>query len=334
MSSTRASGPPSRSSAATPASPSTASTASAATTPTTPSRWVTTRTGSRRSSSSRIPTTSTPPASSPIRPKAGTCTTRSSSPSPSARAATNIAVADAPACVYGYAVSLDMTRRDLQAEAKKLARPWEVAKAFERSAPIGPIVPAAEAGRLDRGPVTLAVNGAVRQAGDLDQMIWKVPEMIAHLSRFFVLAPGDVILTGTPAGVGAVVPRRRDGGEDHHPPAPRRHRRLSSRRPVRRCGSTSPSPTSSPFTRAATAPPRCPAGRARPRRSGSPPTRSSPAARRSSTTPISRPPTDRRCGRPSRPAASAASPCCSATGTPTMSPATPPSPTARSSPIR
>ena len=118
----------------------------------------------------------------------------------------NIAAADAPACVYGYAVSLDMTRRDLQAEAKKLARPWEVAKAFERSAPIGPIVPAAEAGRLDRGPVTLAVNGAVRQAGDLDQMICKVPEIIAHLSRFFVLAPGDVILTGTPAGVGAVVP--------------------------------------------------------------------------------------------------------------------------------
>ena len=111
----------------------------------------------------------------------------------------------AAACVYGYAVSLDMTRRDLQAEAKKLARPWEVAKAFERSAPIGPIVPVADSGPLDRGPVTLAVNGTVRQAGDLDQMIWKVPEMIAHLSRFFTLAPGDVILTGTPAGVGAVV---------------------------------------------------------------------------------------------------------------------------------
>jgi fumarylpyruvate hydrolase len=117
-----------------------------------------------------------------------------------------IPVAEAPACVYGYAVSLDMTRRDLQAEAKKLARPWEIAKAFERSAPIGPIVPAADTGPLDRGPVTLAVSGTVRQAGDLAQMIWTVPEIIAHLSRFFTLAPGDVILTGTPAGVGAVVP--------------------------------------------------------------------------------------------------------------------------------
>ncbi len=117
----------------------------------------------------------------------------------------DLAVADAAACVYGYAVALDMTRRDLQAEAKRLARPWEIAKAFERSAPIGPIVPAADTGPLDRGGVTLAVNGAVRQSGDLDQMIWKVPEMIAHLSRFFTLVPGDVILTGTPAGVGAVV---------------------------------------------------------------------------------------------------------------------------------
>jgi fumarylpyruvate hydrolase len=113
---------------------------------------------------------------------------------------------DAAACVYGYAIALDMTRRDLQGEAKRLGRPWEIGKAFERSAPVGPIVPAEEAGHVDRGPVTLAVNGMVRQAGDLDQMIWKVPEMIAHLSRFFVLAPGDVILTGTPAGVGPVVP--------------------------------------------------------------------------------------------------------------------------------
>lgn len=117
-----------------------------------------------------------------------------------------IPVTEAADCVYGYAVSLDMTRRDLQAEAKKLARPWDIAKAFERSAPIGQLVPAGEAGPLDRGPITLSVNGELRQAGDLDQMIWKVPEMIAHLSRYFTLAPGDVILTGTPAGVGAVVP--------------------------------------------------------------------------------------------------------------------------------
>jgi fumarylpyruvate hydrolase len=113
-------------------------------------------------------------------------------------------VAEAPGCVWGYAVALDMTRRDLQAVAKKLARPWEVAKAFARSAPIGPAVPAAEAGDLRAGPVTLAVNGEVRQAGDLAQMIWSVPEIIAELSRFFELAPGDVILTGTPAGVGAI----------------------------------------------------------------------------------------------------------------------------------
>jgi fumarylpyruvate hydrolase len=122
------------------------------------------------------------------------------------RGGENLGLDEAAACVYGYAVSLDMTRRDLQAEAKKLARPWEIAKAFERSAPVGPIVPAADAGPLDRGAVTLTVNGEVRQKGDLAQMIWKVPEMIAHLSRFFTLAPGDVILTGTPAGVGAVVP--------------------------------------------------------------------------------------------------------------------------------
>ncbi len=107
--------------------------------------------------------------------------------------------------VYGYAVALDMTRRDLQDEAKRLARPWEIAKSFERSAPIGPLVPAADFGHPDRGAVTLAVNGAVRQRGDLEQMIWKVPEMIAYLSAYFDLAAGDVILSGTPSGVGPVV---------------------------------------------------------------------------------------------------------------------------------
>ena len=99
-----------------------------------------------------------------------------------------------------------MTRRDLQGEAKKLGRPWEIGKAFERSAPIGALVPAAEVGHPTSGAVTLAVNGEERQAGDLDQMIWKVPEMIAYLSEYFELAGGDVILSGTPAGVGAVVP--------------------------------------------------------------------------------------------------------------------------------
>lgn len=107
--------------------------------------------------------------------------------------------------VWGYAVALDMTRRDLQAAAKEAGRPWEVGKAFERSAPIGPLVPAARIGHPARGRIELRVNGTLRQEGDLDQMIWTVPEIIAALSRFFALAPGDVILSGTPAGVGAVA---------------------------------------------------------------------------------------------------------------------------------
>lgn len=106
--------------------------------------------------------------------------------------------------VFGYAVGLDMTRRDLQGEAKKLGRPWEVGKAFEHSAPTGPIVPASEIGHPTKGRVWLDVNGERKQTGDLEQMIWKVPEMIAFLSGLFVLAPGDLIMSGTPAGVGAV----------------------------------------------------------------------------------------------------------------------------------
>jgi fumarylpyruvate hydrolase len=117
----------------------------------------------------------------------------------------NIAVADALNHVYGYAVALDMTRRDLQAEAKDLGRPWDTAKAFEHSAPIGPIVPASRIGHPSAGDVKLSVNGTTRQSGDLNQMIWKVPEMIAYLSEYFTLAAGDVILTGTPAGVGPVA---------------------------------------------------------------------------------------------------------------------------------
>jgi fumarylpyruvate hydrolase len=106
--------------------------------------------------------------------------------------------------VYGYAVGLDMTRRDLQGEAKKLGRPWDVGKAFEQSAPCSEIVPASAIGHPDKGAVRLAVNGAVKQQGDLNQMIWKVPEMIAILSGLFELQPGDLIFSGTPAGVGAV----------------------------------------------------------------------------------------------------------------------------------
>ncbi len=116
----------------------------------------------------------------------------------------NIPVEKALDCVYGYAASLDMTRRDLQGAQKKLGRPWEIGKAFEASAPIGPVHPASEVGHLDQGKITLTVNGEVRQEGDLNQMIWKVPEQISYLSDYYELAPGDVILSGTPSGVAAV----------------------------------------------------------------------------------------------------------------------------------
>jgi len=106
--------------------------------------------------------------------------------------------------VFGYALALDMTRRDLQGAAKNLGRPWEIGKAFERSAPVGPVHPASRIGHLENGRITLEVNGELRQEGDLNQMIWKVPEMISYLSEYFELAPGDVILSGTPSGVGPV----------------------------------------------------------------------------------------------------------------------------------
>lgn len=117
---------------------------------------------------------------------------------------TNIAVEDALDNVFGYGLSLDMTRRDLQGQMKKMGRPWEIGKAFERSAPCGPIHRASDVGHLDKGAITLTVNGDTRQEGDLNQMIWKVPEMIAYLSEYFELAAGDVILSGTPSGVGPV----------------------------------------------------------------------------------------------------------------------------------
>ncbi len=106
--------------------------------------------------------------------------------------------------VYGYGLGLDMTRRDLQGEAKKLGRPWEVGKSFEKSAPMSELVPASEIGHLDQGRICLKVNGEIKQDGDLNQMIWKVPEMIAYLSRFYDIAGGDLIMSGTPAGVGPV----------------------------------------------------------------------------------------------------------------------------------
>lgn len=118
---------------------------------------------------------------------------------------TDIAPDAALAHVFGYAIALDMTRRDLQGVAKKMGRPWEIGKAFERSAPVGPIHPARAVGHPHTGRIALSVNGTGRQTGDLAQMIWKTPEIIAHLSRYFTLAAGDVILTGTPAGVGPVA---------------------------------------------------------------------------------------------------------------------------------
>ncbi len=117
----------------------------------------------------------------------------------------DIRQADARDSVFGYAVGLDMTRRDLQGQAKKMGRPWEVGKAFDHAAPCSEIVPAEITGHPDAGAVWLKVNGEIRQNGDLNQMIWKVPEIIAYLSGLFTLAPGDLIYSGTPAGVGATV---------------------------------------------------------------------------------------------------------------------------------
>ncbi len=116
----------------------------------------------------------------------------------------DIAVEAALEHVYGYAVGIDMTRRDLQGEAKKMGRPWEVGKAFENSAPCSEVVPAAEIGHPAAGAIWLKVNGEMRQSGDLNQLIWSVSESIAYLSGLFTLAPGDLLFTGTPAGVGAV----------------------------------------------------------------------------------------------------------------------------------
>jgi fumarylpyruvate hydrolase len=116
----------------------------------------------------------------------------------------DIKAADAMSHVFGYAVGIDMTRRDLQDAAKKLARPWEVAKAFEHSAPITAIVPAQHVETIAKGAIWLDVNGVRRQTGDLSQMIWDVPHQIEFLSTLFELKPGDLIFTGTPSGVGAV----------------------------------------------------------------------------------------------------------------------------------
>ena len=116
----------------------------------------------------------------------------------------DLPVVDALDHVYGYAIGLDMTRRDLQDEAKTLSRPWDTGKAADGSGPIGALYPASLVGHPARGPITLSVDGQTRQTGDLGDMIWSVSEQISYLSGYFALQPGDLIFTGTPSGVGPV----------------------------------------------------------------------------------------------------------------------------------
>jgi fumarylpyruvate hydrolase len=118
----------------------------------------------------------------------------------------DIPAADALDHIYGYGIGLDMTRRDLQMDLGKSGLPWEVGKAFDQSCPCGPIHPVEQVGHVLEGPIRLTVDGETKQDSDLRLMIWKVPEIIANLSKYFTLQPGDIILTGTPAGVGPVVP--------------------------------------------------------------------------------------------------------------------------------
>ena len=122
-----------------------------------------------------------------------------------AKGGRDIRASDAVGLIWGYAVGLDMTRRDLQNEAKKQGRPWCIGKAFDEAAPIGPLHSIKSTGELNKGAITLKVNGQLKQKGDLGDLIWNVGEIIEHLSAGWALQPGDLIYTGTPAGVGAVV---------------------------------------------------------------------------------------------------------------------------------
>lgn len=117
----------------------------------------------------------------------------------------DIPLAEAKGCIFGYAVGIDLTRRDLQAKSKEKGQPWDTAKGFDQSAPISPITPVSVGGHSEAGAIWLSVNGVEKQRGDLAQMTWQVPEVIAHISRFVALAPGDLIFTGTPSGVGPLV---------------------------------------------------------------------------------------------------------------------------------
>lgn len=117
----------------------------------------------------------------------------------------DISVAQAASSIFGYGVGLDMTRRDLQATMREQGRPWEIGKAFDYSAPIGELTPIADLGEINAGNIKLTVNGETRQDSDLTHLIWSVAEVISRLSQLFELKPGDLIMTGTPAGVGPVV---------------------------------------------------------------------------------------------------------------------------------
>jgi fumarylpyruvate hydrolase len=125
----------------------------------------------------------------------------------------SVKAAQALDLVYGYALGIDLTRRDLQIAAREIKRPWEIGKAFDASAPCGALAPATAIGHPKAGRITLKCNGTVRQNSDLSQLIWNVPEIITKLSEMVALAPGDIIMTGTPAGVGPVVAGDRLDGE-------------------------------------------------------------------------------------------------------------------------
>ena len=123
-----------------------------------------------------------------------------------------LAEADAPRVIFGYAAGLDMTRRDLQLVAREQGRPWDLGKDFEKSAVCTPILPVGDLGVLAGGAITLQVNGETKQSADLSQLIWNIPELLADLSKFYHLEPGDIIYTGTPEGVGPVKPGDRISG--------------------------------------------------------------------------------------------------------------------------
>ena len=121
-------------------------------------------------------------------------------------AGVNLAPANAHAVIYGYAVGLDMTRRDLQNQMREIKRPWDIGKSFAEAAPIGPLYPVTQVGHPNRGRIALDVNGELRQRGDLSDMVWDVPHVLSFLSQYYELLPGDLVFTGTPSGVAAVAP--------------------------------------------------------------------------------------------------------------------------------